>query len=500
MTVLRQRVMKQMTRLNAWRWVSVSLIATMTVSAGYLMQTATLPTIQIGDQPKSISLDVKPKDLTISCPGAAIRTGGSSGVKVGKLDRFGSAAVFAGQNLTSGQILQTRFIGANDVNDVATTQQVVNIGNQNGLQLIAHDANGEASQSSYLLAAVQTQLLKTDSLSGLLGASCQPAKSEQWLVGAETSTGRESLLLLQNNSSLDSIVDIELYAEGGLVQAAGLTGITVGANDFEVVPLASYAPKAKTLAVHVLSKGGLISAWVQQKTIRGTTPGGIDLISALSTAQTQLLIPGLFIRGSKLGADLMKTNEDYKDLVPSLQVFVPGEKDATFTAQIISSTQGAFGTVIKQTVTAGQINRFDISGLSDGDYAVVIDSDQPIFAQVLFSRVSSGKTPDFTYLSPSPVQTTIRATVAPTGALSKLQIMNPSDTAVTVKLSGTDKESVTVDKYSALTVTATAGKLISISSDGLVAATLVIDVDGQITSAQLLDYRNVGSKVSVLVR
>lgn len=471
------------------------------LAAGVLVGTSTLklPQLQFGDQPKAATLEVKPKDLELSCPGAALRTGGTNGLKVGKLDRVGAATVNFRQTLTDEQELQSKLLGSPQLT-ILNIGQVAGQSAPTGLSLIAHDPAGSASQSSSLLAALQTQKLQSDSISGLLAATCQPAASEQWLIGAETTVGRESLLILQNSTNLDASADLELFAEGGQVQATGLNAISVPANDFTVVPLASFAPKAKTLAVHVVSKGGAISAWIQQKTTRGLTNGGADLITSQGPAANVQVLPGLFVRGSALATRLIASNPDYQDLTPALHVFVPGVTDATVTIQVISSNANVFGTVVKQTVQAGRINRIEIPGLSDGDYAVIVQSDQPVQAEAIFSRVVSGKTPDFAYIAPAPSISNDRSAVVPAQSVSRLSVVNPGNAAVTLKVEGAANATVKLEAFSALQLPLPAGKGFTISSDGAVAAALVVDEGGAVAVSQLLDYANEASQVSVLVR
>jgi hypothetical protein len=239
---------------------------------------------------------------------------------------------------------------------------------------------------------------------------------------------------------------------------------------------------------------------VQQKTTRGLSAGGIDYISAQPAASTELTLPGLMLRGSTNAEKLIQGNSDYRDLIPSLHVFVPGDEAATFTAQITSATEGSYGTVIKQTVEGGQINRFEILGLSDGDYAVLVDSDVPIQAVVQFSRVSPALSSDFAYLTPAPALAEPRTIVAPTGFISRLSLANHSDDIATVTISGSGTRSIKVEKASATQVLLTPGQRVTVASDARVAATLVLDAGGAVSSANLIDYRNKGSEVRVLVR
>ncbi|MFM6980325.1 MAG: DUF5719 family protein [Micrococcales bacterium] len=470
------------------------------IASAFATTFVTLPTWQIGSQPTAKQLEVKPKDLSLACPGAIVRLGGSNGVKIGELDRIGTANIYFGSNLQGSQNLLLQVLQENQPQKLGGGSLDSSYSRAQGSLLTVQDEAGSAKQSSNLLSAVQTQKLADETTSGLTGVSCQPALYEQWVVGADTTTGREAILLLQNNTSVDASVDVQIFTDGGQLESSAASGISVPANDFATLPLASFAPKAKAIALHITSRGAAIGAWVQQRTTRGLARGGVEFIPAQKQAETSLTIPGLFIRGSEAAQKLIQQNSDYQDLTPSLQVYVPGEVAANVTVQVVSSSEDAYGTVLKQTIDAGKINRFEIPGLLDGDYAILVDSDQPIFVEGQMSRVQASKSPDFAYLTPAELLTGDRATVVPAGTISRISLLNPSDEQVTVKLSGAYSASVVLDKFSATSLLLASGQSLRISSDQPVASSIVIDAAGAVSVVPTLTYQNTGQTVSVLVR
>lgn len=483
--------------MNKSRVILGALAVTVSAALIYSMGNQSLIQLEVGTQPSAADLEVRAAELSLTCPGSYLRIGGATGVKVGKVDRVSSANVSVLQQLTDSQQLVVK---RNADSESLELPRVSHLSTSNALSLTVQDEDGTAEQSSNLLSASQTQLIRSDSASGLLGATCVPASSEQWLLGAQTLTGREAILILQNSTNLDAKADLEVFTDSGKLTSSGLAGVVVSANDFTVVPLASLAPKAKTIAVRVTSSGGAITGWVQQKTTRGLANGGIDLLAAQSSASTELAIPGLLVRGSKFAEKLIAENSDYSDLTPSLHIFVPGNVEANFTAQVISSTPGAFGTVVKQTVAPNHSNRFELSGLTDGDYSVVIQSDQPVLAQVTFSRVVASQDTDFAFLSPSPAIVLKRSIVAPLSALSRLSLVNPTDQSASVTIAGSKTQNLSIEKLSAAQVLVEPGSVVSVESTQPVAATLVVDSSGAVTALNLLDYKNLPSRLSVLVR
>ncbi len=440
----------------------LALASVMAVGAGLSILAPSI-NISSGQIPDARELTVKARDLQLVCPGGVYQSGGASGTKLGSFVPLGTGTV------------SSRFANP-DPTKVSLRKD--------GSVFAVADPQGVAQQGSMLLNANQIQLVGGSQIAGLTGSACQRPSSEQWLVGGNTDTGRESLLILKNPTAVDARVDLEIFSQGGRVSAAGLTGIAVIAGKTVVLPLSSYAPKSTTLVTHVSSSGGSIASWIQQKTIRGLSASGVDYVSPSIPAAKRLVVPGVFIRGSKDAASLLAANPDFADLKPVLRVFVPGNKPATVTAQIIGASSTTFGTVVRQSVNAGQVADLAIDGLADGDYIALIDSTVPVQASLRLSRTNKTKVPlsDFTWLQAVPGFKAPQAISIPLAGISKLSVFNSSTSRVqTIEVGA-------------------GGTYFFANSQATLYANLIVDIDGAVTSIPVLDSKNSGGTVQVRVR
>ncbi|MFM6978337.1 MAG: DUF5719 family protein [Micrococcales bacterium] len=453
------------------------MIKQITALVGIAVAAAGITLLPLGDfqtglAPVAKPFEVQAKALSLICPGAAMNTGGANGTAVGVFDRLGAATI-------------------SKTSTVGITASAVG-----GATLLT--AAGATEQGSSALNAGQIQSAASARLNGLLGASCQAPSAEHWLLGGDTSTGRETLLLLSNPSTVPATVNLEVYAEGGRVQASGLSGIAVSAGETQVVPLSSLIPETRAFAVQVQSRGASVGAWLQQRTVRGLLYAGADFISPLTEFGKALSIPGILVRGAKDAAALIAINDDYKDLIPALRVFNPTNKAATFTAQIFGANDKTFGTVIRDSVPANSVKDFSINGLADGDYAAFVTSDQNLSAAVRLPRSDKTKKPntDFTWLQSAQLVTGSQQITVPNAGISKLSFTNSNNQSAAVTVNGV----VVTLKAQGTTVLKVDAGPVSIKTDGKVGANLVVDISGAITNLALVDYRNSGSRVSVRVR
>jgi hypothetical protein len=323
------------------------------------------------------------------------------------------------------------------------------------------------------------------------------------LVGGSTAIGREALLILTNPTRIDSTIDLEIFTENGTSASAGLSGISVPANKTTVVPISSFVLRAESIAVHVVSRGGSITALIQQKAVRGNSAAGADYVAPAPQASTQAIIPGLLIRGSKDSAKFKATADKYSDIEQMLRVFVPGNKDATITFQVLGTSSETFGTVLSVTAIAGKVTDFAIPRLDDGDYFGILDSDVPVHSSVRLvrSKTIPGAYTDFSWINPAEGFTTPRYIAVPKVGISKLSVTNPADkpTTISIKIGG-ETIKRTIGASSTEVIRATPGLSMGIiPSDSAVFANLVIDIDGRIGVLPVLDDKNISGQVKVSV-
>lgn len=461
-----------------------------------------------GEPPALTQVEVAAKDLTLVCPGAAVQTGGSTGTKVGKLERTGNSVVnLAGDLPVQTRLLRTELAGPSSPTgsiEVSPTA-LSTVSATTPFALTVSDPEHVAKQSSALLTAQSFQVATGASMAGLLAANCQRPTSELWLLGANTTVGREALLVLANPNPVDATVTLDLATETGIVEVASLNGISVPANRSLVLPLAASAPNEALISVHVRTSGAAVAAWVQQKTIRGTTAAGIDLISPTLTAAKQLTIPGLFKRGTTDASELLRANSNYSDLTPALALYVPGSKPTLVTAQVIGADAKSFGTVIQQQLQAGQTSLLELPGLKDGNYTVFVTADQPVLATVRLSRTDKTKTPitDFAWLNPALNTVSERVITVPRSGISKLSLANSQNetviAVVTNKSTGKVQE-VSIPRLSSKAIEVDNNSVIGVQAPSPVAASLVVDFDGKLSVLTLDNYQNLGGSLSISQR
>lgn len=480
----------------------ISLLLLVAAIAAGTIFAADLPSIKnwrlsIGEIPKASEIAVKPRDLNLVCPGALNLSGGKGGNKLGVFSQLNTALVSTNQNRVEGVTFETRSL---EIDSVAgsTPERIVD-----PISISAIDATGQVTQGSSLLSANQIQLASEASMAGLAGAQCQKPGHEQWIIGGDTSVGREAVLILANPSAVSANLDIQIFNQAGAVESTGLNGFSVAAGKTQLVQLSSIVPRTKTFAIHIIGRGGAVAAWVQQKTVRGLSATGVDFISPNPDFAKNQFLPGVLIRGSKTAKKLISKNSDYSDLTPSIRVFVPGEKSAKVTIQVLGSNAKSFGTVVQQDVVAGRVADIPISGLADGDYVAIVSANVAIAASMNISRVVAGNNPvsDFALLTAAEPASNERAIRVPTSGISKISFVNADSKSNTVTLKLAEKSiSFDLSDAGSKVIEISPGELVSFSSTRPVAAAMVVDLDGAFTSLPVTDYKNLAEKVLVSVR
>ena len=453
------------------------------------------PSVELisGNPVSPTKVEVKARDLALVCPGAFFVSG--TGTKVGAFKQSGSASISLYRASASGLVISGQQSGS-DASDITSSM----IASKKSFLLTAHNPDATASQGSALMTANQLQLMAAPSVNGLIGATCQRPGSDLWIVGGDTSTGREALLILSNSTRVDSTVELQILSSNGFASVPGLSAISVPARQSIIVPINGLLPKASTFAVHVSARGGAIAAWIQQKAVRGLRSSGVDLIAPTADAAKELVIPGFLVRGSKYSASLVAKSEQYADLTDVLRVSNPGSKSATILAKITGSNNKTFGTVIQATVPAKSTVDLPITGIEDGDYAIFVSSDQPVRASAKLNRSSPTGKPrtEFAWLSAVEPTAGDRFMAVPAEGISKLALANPTSSPIKVRIN--DAGGAITLAPGALASIRVSSPYVKVSSTSKVSATLVVDINSAIAALPMVEYRNVGGSVSVVVR
>jgi len=448
----------------------------------------------------TVEQSVSAKDLQVTCSGSAIQAGGSNGTSISGFKRLGTTLVSSSYSGASGTKLN--IFNKSGIQGFAVrqdfNQRLENLGS-----LTVVDSTGKAVQGSALLTANQIQSVLAPTMTGLVGAPCIRPQAEFWLVGGATDTGREALLVLSNPSRVDATVDLQIFTENGSSHSSGLTGISVPAGKTSLLPLSSFVLNAQSIAVHVQSHGGSITALIQQKTVRGIYPNGADYIYPSTEVSSESYFPGILVRGAIDSYKLRTSADKYSDVQQLLRVYVPGNIDAEISLQVLGTTADTFGNVITGTAAAGKVTDFDVTGLKDGDYFGILNSSVKVYSamRIVRSKVGAGAYTDFTWLEAAQSFDSARYVAVPSAGISKLSIVNPANKPTVVNLKiGSATVNRTIAAGSAEVVSAPPGLSIGIIPNGTkVYANLTVDVNGRITNLPVLDDKNISGTVQVSV-
>lgn len=347
-------------------------IGAVAVAAVLVAAAVAVPTADLASAGQRSGLDVTPQavDQQRSCPGPLLRLGDLNGQNATSVTSFGTAGLTASSGAVASPLADLDVIAADG---------------GGASQLITAPA---APEGGAPLAAVQAQNADEPDQAGLAVASCEESSAVAWVVAGATDTGRTSLLLLANPSRVESSVDVSLFGVEGPIDAPGLTGLSVPANSQRVLSLAGFAPSASALTARVESRGGLIVPTLQQSTVRGLEPGGVELTGATQEPADIQVIPGVRVTTAAAAAERSQIAGS-TDVATAVRVLVPGSEDADVTIGASSDTPGVPGVTVEAKARAGAVVDIPVDGLGDGTYTVTVQASAPIVASVRAATVAA---------------------------------------------------------------------------------------------------------------
>jgi len=440
------------------------VVAAATIAAAALLP---LPSVQLTPQGTSITPEPAAKQLV--CPGAVLQLGDAGGQNASVASAIGQPVVSIAA--TSGGFESTSLRQTDAAPDSA-----------GAAVLVTAPAAAEAGVS---VAGAQYQAVDRGDYRGLAAAACSSPSSDTWLVGGSTAVGRTTLLTLANPGAVESTVAVELFSPDGAVTASGLTGIVVAANSQRVVSLAGFRPGLASLALHVTSRGGPVTANLQEAIVRGIEPSGVDVIGATTAPNTVSVIPGVVVLGADEVAGRLG-EEGFDDLGVALRVFVPGDAAAQVTVRVIPEIDALTGASFDLVLDPGVVTDVPIEGLVDGGYSVVVESSVPVVSAMRSSTVAAqkvGSVPEGAsdlawFAAATALSDTAYVTIA-SGPGASLHLVNTGDTAATVAV-GTD--SVAVAAGASVTVPVTGGESLSLGGAEELFASVSLQAPGRLAS------------------
>jgi hypothetical protein len=328
--------------------------------------------------------------------------------------------------------------------------------------------------------------VSTGDFSGLASSACLPASGSTWLVGGATQTGRTTLLLLANPTDVAASVSLQIYGESGQVSASGMDGIAVKAESQRVLSIAGFAPGIQSPVVHITSSGGQVVASLEQATVRGIDPGGVDFVSGQGLPSTVAVIPGVVVSSTAaISGDLGQT--DYQDLQTALRLFAPSGKSASVTITVIDESGTVAGSPTTAKLGAGVVTDLPLDTLSDGQYTILVTAKIPVVASVRVSTVGSSavdNSSDFAWVGAAPLLTTDTLVAIAPDMDASIHLDNPTNAAETVHLQSLDGKSITatVKANAATSVPVIAGTSYELQGFTELYASVSGTTDGGVTS------------------
>ncbi|MDQ1563216.1 MAG: hypothetical protein QOI14_167 [Actinomycetota bacterium] len=413
------------------------------------------------------------------CPGGLLRLASASGKGATKASSLGVAATDAGAS--SGSVTSSAF----STSDAGTG------GSAAAPQLLSSPPIAAGSKIPTIVAGAQSESISTDEFAGLASAACSAPSADVWLSGGATSVGRTTLLMLANPSDVLATVSIHIFGENGAVTAPGTDGIIVAPRGQRVLSLAGFAPGLVSPVVHVQSAGGQVVATLEQSTVRGIQPGGMDFVGSSANLERTTVIPGVAVTGtSAVQGQLGESG--FEDLQTTLRVYLPGVKSAQVSVSVVSETGTLAGKAITAEVNAGKVTDLPIDSLPDGSYTIIVRAPVPVLASVRVSTAGSAadaNRTDFAWLTSAPLLTTTALVTIATGMTPSIHFDNPTRKNETVTLTpvgaadaaGSGEVTVTVPAGAAVTSPVVAGATYSLGGyTGLYAAVSGV-TDGGVT-------------------
>lgn len=250
------------------------------------------------------------------------------------------------------------------------------------------------------------------------GLTCLAPVTSQWFVGATADVTSKGTLTLVNSGLGRALVGVTVYTESG-VQAE--QNFAVKANSFISAQLASLAPGAKSIAVHVVPQTGRINAFVTDERGRGLQALGGDTVNSQESTSKSLVIPAI---PQQTGRNT--------SLPHTLRVLIPGEVGSQINVEI-RSTDGTFSPagLDGKMIPGGKVVDLPLDVLMEsGKFALHLTSERPFVASVFTKTQAQGKS-DFLWSTPVPALTP--GTFASTG-LAPLLVFTGGEIAVDIEV------------------------------------------------------------------
>lgn len=282
--------------------------------------------------------------------------------------------------------------------------------------------------------SVQSSTTGTGDFRSLTLVRCAEPTVSATFLGAPTTTGASSALVLTNPGSRPATASVRVWGEDGPADMQGRSRVVVAPGTTERILLESIAPGEAQLGVRVDSSGAPLSSYLQTTERDGLTPAGAELLSPQADAATEAVVPGV---RSAAGREPVALILNPSDTATTADVSVSGA-----TGDIAAAAQTGV------EIPAGQVVAVPLTGAGAGDLSVRVSSTTSVgLVTSVRSSVAGGDLPGDTVGAPVDSAVSTPAPAIGDGTVLALPVEGPdgllsltadADTGVTVIPIGAD--------------------------------------------------------------
>jgi P pilus assembly chaperone PapD len=258
---------------------------------------------------------------------------------------------------------------------------------------------------------------------GLAATSCLSPQAEHWFTGVDASTQAQADLVLVNLDATNALVDLVAYGPGGRISAP--RGLTVEGNSASTVSLGVLARSNGPITLKVSTSQGRVAAFVRQVTWNQNLAFGADWVPAGLGPQTDQVLPG--IPAGKGRRTLVVTNPSDRTADVQIDVLSASGVSQLTDAQRVQVAPGVTATVDLEPGLAGMAAGLRLTSNLGVSAGVVTDNGLPTAS---LDGAVIGAAP------PVPADAVWPIALG-TGTAGVLQLVNPSDQEVSVKVAVT---------------------------------------------------------------
>jgi hypothetical protein len=391
------------------------------VAAATIAASALVPLPSVTFAPSSVAITPVPTAQQLVCAGSVLRLADDQG------EGATTPSAIAGRPTVDFAA------SAGPVDGAPLEQSDAATGGTSAAPLLVSTPPGdtESDGEATLISGAQVQQVDVGEFVGLTASGCASATGDSWLPAGSTTVGRTTLITLSNPTEVPATVDLELFDATGQVNAPGTNGVVVPPNGQRVLSLAGFMPNVPNPVVHVTSNGGQVVANLQQVTVRGLDPGGVDIVATSATPALVTAIPGVAITTLAAVQGLLAGGQNFQDLLPTVRVFAPGEGTVTGTVAVIPEDGSNTGTVLTFDFQAGRAIDVPLDDLAEGSYTVVVTTSMPTVASARVAA-ANGAANDFAWIASAPTLTERALVTVADGPSPLMHLHNLGTEPVTV--------------------------------------------------------------------